>query len=107
MKFHKSIIQARHETPLGPVWLAATPHGLAGLWFEEGQRHMPERSGWPHEPTHPVLEQAREQLDQYFAGGRTTFDLPLDLQSGTAFQQSVWMALLSIAWGSTTSYGAI
>ncbi len=107
MKFHISIVQARHESPLGPILLAATQHGLAGLWFEEGQRHMPDRSSWPHDPKHPVLERTREQLDQYFAGSRTTFDLPLDLQSGTEFQQSVGTALMSISWGSTTSYGAI
>ncbi len=107
MKFHTSIVQARHESPLGPIILAATQHGLAGLWFAEGQRHLPDCSGWPHDAQHAVLTKAREQLDEYFAGTRAEFDLPLDLQSGTPFQQSVWAALLSIARGSTTSYGDI
>jgi methylated-DNA-[protein]-cysteine S-methyltransferase len=106
MKFDNSIVQARHESPLGPIVIAATRHGLAGLWFE-GQRHMPLHADWPHEPDHPLLRQARTQLDEYFAGERITFDLPLDLHGGTAFQQSVWQALLGIPRGGTVSYGGL
>ena len=54
-----------------------------------------------------MLRKADAQLDEYFAGTRTRFDLPLDLQGGTAFQQSVWQALLAIPRGGTTSYGAL
>ena len=46
-------------------------------------------------------------MREYFAGTRTAFELPLDLQGGTVFQQSVWQALLSIPRGGTTSYGVI
>ena len=53
------------------------------------------------------LLNTRRPLRDYFAGRRTQFDLPLDLQGGTAFQQSVWQALLAIPAGDTTSYGAI
>ena len=106
MKFHSSTVQTRYASPLGPMIVAATDAGLAGLWFE-GQRHLPESSGWPQAPAHPVLVQAVAQLDEYFAGRRSGFDLPLDLQGGTAFQQSVWQALLAIPAGATTSYGAI
>ena len=103
MKFDPTIVQASYESPLGTIIIAATSCGLAGVWFE-GQRHMPDNSGWPLAPAHPVLRQAQIQLDEYFAGARTTFDLPLDLQGGTAFQQSVWQALLAIPRGGTTSY---
>ncbi len=106
MKFHASTVQARYDSPLGPMIVAATDRGLAGLWFE-GQRHLPDSSGWPHAPEHPVLVQAVAQLRAYFTGQRVQFDLPLDLQGGTAFQQSVWQALLAIPSGRTTSYGAI
>jgi methylated-DNA-[protein]-cysteine S-methyltransferase len=106
MKFHPSIVQMRYESPLGPMIVAATNHGLAGLWFE-GQRHLPESSGWPVKPQHPVLRRTVAQLDEYFGGKRTRFELPLDLQGGTAFQQSVWQALLSIPPGGTTSYGVL
>lgn len=104
MKFDASIVQTRYGSPLGPMVVAATDKGLAGLWFE-GQRHMPDSSGWPHAPAHPVLVQAVAQLADYFAGRRNRFELPLDLQGGTAFQQAVWAALLNIPSGATTSYG--
>lgn len=104
MKFHPSTVQARYLSPLGPMIVAATDSGLAGVWFE-GQRHLPDSSGWPHAPGHPVLAAAVQQLRDYFAGRRTQFELPLDLQGGTAFQQSVWQALLAIPSGATTSYG--
>jgi methylated-DNA-[protein]-cysteine S-methyltransferase len=106
MKFHSHLVATRHTTALGPVLLAATPRGLAGLWFD-GQRHHPDTTGWQFDAAHPVLRAAIEQLDAYFAGQRTTFDLPLDLQHGTAFQQSVWQALLAIPRGASTSYGEL
>jgi len=106
MKFHPQLVAARHTCPLGPVLVAASPRGLAGLWFE-GQRHHPDTSGWCHDPSHPVLLAAITQLDEYFAGTRTSFDLPLDLQAGTAFQQSVWQALLAVPHGGCTSYGEL
>jgi methylated-DNA-[protein]-cysteine S-methyltransferase len=106
MKFDSSIAQTRFESPLGPMIVAATARGLAGVWFE-GQRHLPDSAAWPHDSSHPVLKKAVAQLREYFAGKRTTFDLPLDLQGGTAFQQSVWQALLSIPRGGTTSYGVL
>jgi methylated-DNA-[protein]-cysteine S-methyltransferase len=106
MKFHSSIVQTRYESPLGPMIVAATGSGLAGLWFE-GQRHLPDSSAWPVQPRHPVLRQTITQLEEYFGGSRTSFDLPLDLKGGTAFQQSVWQALLAIPRGGTTSYGVL
>jgi methylated-DNA-[protein]-cysteine S-methyltransferase len=54
----------------------------------------------------PVFVAARTQLAEYFAGTRTTFDLPLDPR-GTAFQRQVWDALRAIPYGSTKSYGQI
>ncbi|MGE0347988.1 methylated-DNA--[protein]-cysteine S-methyltransferase [Hydrogenophaga sp.] len=92
--------------PLGAMTLAATPRGLSGVWFD-GQRHGPDTSIWRRDSAHPVLRQAIEQLGQYFAGQRTRFELPLDLQGGTPFQQRVWQALLGIAPGATTSYGSL
>lgn len=106
MKFDPSIVQARYAGPLGPMIVAATARGVAGIWFE-GQKHMPDTSSWPEQPGHPVLAQAIGQLQQYFGGTRASFDLPLDLQGGTAFQQSVWEALLAIPRGGTTSYGLL
>ena len=106
MKFHASIVQARHRTRLGSIVLAATDQGLAGIWFE-GQRHEPDRAGWPVQPDHPVLREAAAQLDDFFAGKRRGFDLPLDLRGGTPFQQSVWTALLTIPRGATATYAEV
>jgi methylated-DNA-[protein]-cysteine S-methyltransferase len=106
MKFDTSIVKARYDSPLGPMIVAATARGLAGVWFE-GQRHLPDHSNWPVQADHPVLRQAQVQLAEYFAGHRSSFDLPLDLQGGTAFQRSVWDALLAIPRGGTTSYGTL
>jgi methylated-DNA-[protein]-cysteine S-methyltransferase len=106
MKFDNSIVKARCESPLGPMIVAATARGLAGVGFE-GQRHLPDHARWPEQPDHPVLRQAQAQLAEYFAGTRASFDLPLDLQGGTAFQRSVWDALRAIPRGGTTSYGTL
>jgi methylated-DNA-[protein]-cysteine S-methyltransferase len=89
--------------PLGRMFLAATDGKLVGVWFE-AQAHLPDLQGYRHTPKHPVLQNAAEQLAQYFAGQRQGFDLPLDLSTGTAFQQSIWQALLSIPRGQTCSY---
>jgi methylated-DNA-[protein]-cysteine S-methyltransferase len=107
MKFKKTIIHSTHvDSPLGGVTLAATDAGLAGLWFDQ-QRHWPDMRGWRTNDAHPVLREAAAQLLAYFAGQRERFDLPLDLSHGTAFQQSVWQALLAIPAGTTVSYGAL
>lgn len=58
------------------------------------------------EETSAVLERAKIQLDEYFAGLRRTFDLPLHLV-GTDFQKRVWNALLEIPYGETRSYKEI
>lgn len=111
MPYSPSTVQMRIHTRLGPVRLAASPLGLAGLWFE-GQRHEPLAHlqgplAWAEAADHPVLLQAADQLGAYLASTRTAFDLPLDLSSGTAFQQEVWRALLAVGRGTTTSYGTL
>ena len=111
MKFDNTLVQTRFPSPLGTIAIAATDQGLAGLWFTENQRYLPlELTGpaaWPEDDGHPVLRQASEQLGEYFSGRRSRFDLPLDLRCGTAFQQSVWQALLAIPQGEVTSYGEV
>jgi len=94
------------DSPLGGVLLAATADGLAGTWFD-GQRHAPDTRGWQDDDDHPVLREATTQLQDYFAGQRSRFELPLDLSHGTPFQQAVWQALLAIPPGRTTSYGTL
>ena len=108
MKFVTSIVQSRTDSPLGSIALAASAQGLVGLWVTEDQRYLPpELAAWPSAPEHPVLKQASAQLAEYFAGQRRHFELPLDLSSGTVFQQAVWQALQGIAPGDTVSYSGI
>ena len=110
LRFHPFTVQTSTPSPLGQLRLAAAPNGLAGVWFD-GQRHLPPRldgaDAWPHSDAHPVLQQAVQQLQQYLAGSRTRFALPLDLGGGTPFQQAVWQALLGIGHGSVLTYGAL
>ena len=54
----------------------------------------------------PLLEKAKEEIEEYFQGKRKTFDLPLDAK-GTEFQKRVWKELLDIRYGETLSYGEI
>lgn len=97
--------QCTIASPLGPVLLARTAKGLAGVWFE-GQKHHPGALDAPVSEDDPLLYRAALQLKRYFDGETTQFDVPLDLL-GTPFQQSVWRALLAIPAGSTQTYGAI
>ncbi len=110
MKFDFSIVQTPFSSPLGPMTLAATQAGLAGVWFD-GQKHLPPAlslpASWPVNAQHPVLVKTALQLGEYFAGRRQVFDLPLDLSGGTVFQQSVWRAMLAIKAGHTSSYSSI
>jgi methylated-DNA-[protein]-cysteine S-methyltransferase len=89
--------QVSIDSPLGPLRLTSDGEFLIGL--DIGTRV-------PQPSSDAVIELAAQQLEEYFAGKRTTFDLPLKAQ-GTAFQQSIWSALQDIPYGQTTSYGEL
>lgn len=96
------------ESPLGRLRLIAEDEALlAVLWPEDavnGYRRVPFAQGvYAHSA---VLESAGEQLAQYFAGARRTFDLPYKLV-GTDFRRAVWQALTLIPYGETRSYSQI
>ena len=95
-----------HNSRLGPMVLARTHTGLCGVWFE-GQRHFPARLAAEEAADDSLLREAAAQLDAFFAGTRSSFELPLDLSGGTPFQQSVWHALLTLPCGHTCSYSAL
>lgn len=96
-----SIRYAEFESPLGPMLAAADPQGLIGLWFHD-QRYHPEMKGW----VKGDLPEVRKQVDEYFAGKRTRFDLPLNPR-GTEFQRQVWSSLQRIGFGHTSTYGRL
>lgn len=92
------------DSSLGTLTLVAANGTLAGLYLDR-QRHRPpaETFGEP-DPT-PFTEVIR-QLEEYFAGHRTEFNLPITL-AGTPFQRTVWTALREIPYGETASYGQL
>ncbi|RJF97451.1 methylated-DNA--[protein]-cysteine S-methyltransferase [Noviherbaspirillum saxi] len=94
-----------YHSPLGILLLAATERGLSGLYFEE-HRYFKGTRDWRRDATHPHLMRTMAQLDEYFAGRRRVFDVPLDM-AGTPFQGAVWNALMSLPYGSTSTYQAI
>ena len=94
-----------HVTPVGMLTLVASDRGLrAVLW----PKLSPQRAGISPRPhrneAHPILRKTVQQLDEYFAGSRTSFDLPLDLE-GTRFQLAAWRSLADIPFGTTSTYG--
>lgn len=91
------------DSPVGPLTLAGRGSVLTNLRMLN-QTYEPSRTGWTRDDT--VFARATEQLDAYFAGELTDFEIELDLQ-GTEFQQRVWKALLTIPFGQTRSYGEI
>ena len=100
------VAQARLDSPLGPITVAATARGLAGLWFD-AQAHHPGALAAPVDAGQRFIAQAREELERYWRGGlHSRFTVPLDAR-GTAFQQAVWRALLRIPAGSTSTYAAV
>ena len=90
-----------------PVAYYQTPVGIARIIAEDGFINSISIRDEELEvlPTdNAVLQMAMQQLDEYFAGERKVFDLPLK-QTGTDFQQQVWQQLLKIDYGTTISYG--
>ena len=109
MKHDPNIVYVECASTHGNLYLAATPKGLAGMWFTD-QRHLPDISNWQRREDVSqlhILKETQQQLKAYFEGKLHQFDLPLDLNAGTPFQQAVWQALLKIPFGKTTSYGAL
>lgn len=97
----------RVDSPVGPLRLTSDGEHLTGVWFEE-HRHGPRDVGPATEPAQApaVLLTAARQLEEYFAGERTVFDLPVSTR-GTPFQERVWAALRTIPYGRTWSYGQL
>lgn len=102
----KRHVYKRVRSPVGRLTLVATDRGLAAILWEDDRPGRVRLNLQAEEPDHPVLVEAERQLEQYFAGRRTRFELPLDL-SGTPFQRKVWHALLTIPFGETRSYAQI
>lgn len=96
------------ESPIGPLTITTDGDAVTGLYMES-HRHGPvDRGRWIFDAHNEqsVLRIARRQLDEYFAGNRIKFELPLGAV-GTTVQKSVWRALSEIPYGETRTYGEI
>lgn len=100
MQVHYRVI----DSPIGPLTLAGDGSTLMHLRMAD-QSHEPDRSAW-HPAGPDAFADVAEQLDAYFAGSLTEFDVDLEL-AGTEFQRRVWAALQTIPYGETRSYGEI
>ncbi|UHQ20573.1 methylated-DNA--[protein]-cysteine S-methyltransferase [Lysobacter sp. KIS68-7] len=94
-----------HDSPVGPLRLAASDDGVHAIEFH-APRHAVSRDARWCEGDHPMLDRVAAQLDEYFAGQRRRFDLPL-APEGTEFQCTVWHALATIPFGETISYAQL
>jgi methylated-DNA-[protein]-cysteine S-methyltransferase len=92
------------ESPLGQLRATREGHGITSLDLPVSR--YPRRVGADWQRDDEAFDDIRTQLDEYFAGSRQEFDLPLE-PGGRAFQRQVWHALLEIPYGETTSYGKV
>jgi methylated-DNA-[protein]-cysteine S-methyltransferase len=96
------------DSPIGPLTLIGRDGRLVGVLMEE-MRHEPDAATLGDAvpvDSDPVLAAGADQLNAYFRGELTSFDLPLMLD-GTPFQQTVWSGLRDIPYGETLSYGEL
>jgi methylated-DNA-[protein]-cysteine S-methyltransferase len=104
----RTLVSTRVPSPFGELTLVADDDALvAVLWPDEDPDRVPGLAGScvvPSAGRHAVLDDARDQLDEYFAGTRTSFDLPLR-PVGTPFQLAAWAVLRTIPYGATMTYG--
>jgi methylated-DNA-[protein]-cysteine S-methyltransferase len=99
------LTSTRYDSPVGTLTLVGSDEGLRAVIWPDGRLDRVGLAGENLTPGDaPVLDATAGQLDEYFAGTRTTFDLPLDLQ-GTPFQLAAWQALAAIPYGETRTYG--
>lgn len=88
-----------YESPLGALTVVGGPDGIRSIYF-------PGRSPRLDQSARRPMQEAVDQLEQYFSGQRRRFELRLDLK-GTPFQKLVWEQLLQIPYGTTISYGGL
>src|SRR5580704_13973369 len=92
------------ESPVGCLLIAGTADALTRIQFQAGPRPLRPPQEWRCESA--PFTQVVTQLQEYFAGARREFDVPL-APRGTPFQLTVWRALSEIPYGQTVSYGEL
>lgn len=99
------------ESPVGELLVAASDRGLASIWFDPDPDADLERlariAGHRVLRSPGAVDEARRELDEYFAGRRRAFDLSLDLRALPPFTVAVLRQLARVPYGETTTYGAL
>lgn len=94
------------SSPLGALRAVGDEHALIGLYFAPHRgRPAPLEPGWQRDRTR--FDVLAEQLEAYFAGTRTSFDLEIRFPKSTDFRRRVWSQLRAIPYGQTVSYGQL
>lgn len=101
----ETLFFARTSSPVGPLFLAASEKGLVRLEFEARVQKLDDKTIQLSESKSRISPYLNE-LDEYFAGERREFSMPLDLR-GTPFQLACWRALVAIPYGETRTYADI
>jgi methylated-DNA-[protein]-cysteine S-methyltransferase len=98
----ESLHLRRLDSPIGRIEVVGDGSAVTSLAIERGgllpHDDLPENGD-------PVLDRAVAQLEEYFAGSRHDFDVPVALAHGTAFQRAIWEQLVRLGWGEVVSYG--
>jgi methylated-DNA-[protein]-cysteine S-methyltransferase len=93
-----------HKTEmLGELLLVATSSHLVGVYFSDQHNGPKISADWKKDPSHPILRWAGQELDEYLAGERTDFSVPVSFD-GTEFQREIWKQIARIPFGKTISY---
>jgi methylated-DNA-[protein]-cysteine S-methyltransferase len=97
---------ATYQSPLGEMLVISTADALVGLHFI-GQKYFPRvDAAWKEDPNVAPIRETIKQLDEYFAGERDRFDVPLG-PYGTSYQHAIWNAISTVRYGETITYGEL
>jgi methylated-DNA-[protein]-cysteine S-methyltransferase len=95
-----------YMSPHGEMLIRTNGVALTGLYFV-GQRYLPaERKEWQPDSTSAIVRHTQRELDEYYAGARTAFSIPL-VTEGTEFQRCIWKAISEVRCGETISYATL
>lgn len=99
------------SSPIGTLWIAATDRGIVHLDMSADEVQfvysLPDDPGGDADEQLRLVHEARTQLEEYFAGERRMFYVPLDLRGTSPFQRTVLTVLQHVPWGETISYGGL
>jgi methylated-DNA-[protein]-cysteine S-methyltransferase len=98
------MIYTTMDSPIGELLLLGDGEELHGLYMQAGRKPVHVQPRWQRDDE--AFADVRRQLNEYFAGDRDSFDVPMHLD-GSAFQRTVWHALTEIPYGQTISYGEL